>query len=45
MTECTICGGRVHDYEFIRTTHRDEAYHFCCDEHKEEFERSPERFR
>lgn len=42
--ECTICGGRVHDYERIETTYGGERYRFCSDEHKSEFERAPERF-
>ncbi len=44
MTECAICGGRVHEYERIRTTYGGEPYRFCSDEHKAEFESAPERF-
>lgn len=44
MTECTVCGGTVQEYEHIRTTHGGEPYRFCCDEPKAEFERSPEGF-
>lgn len=45
MAQCTICGGRVHEYEEITTTYRDDRYYFCSDEHKAEFERTPEAFR
>ncbi|WP_435176820.1 TRASH domain-containing protein [Halorussus sp. AFM4] len=45
MAECTVCGGRVHEYEDLTTTHGGETYRFCCDEHKEEFERAPATFR
>jgi len=43
--QCAICGGRVHEYEKIRFEYLDEEYYFCSDEHREEFERTPEQFR
>ncbi|NEU55488.1 TRASH domain-containing protein [Halorussus sp. MSC15.2] len=44
MAECFVCGGRVHEYEEITTTRSGESYYFCCDEHREEFERTPGAF-
>jgi YHS domain-containing protein len=43
-TECPVCGGRVHQYERIETTHRGDRYRFCSDEHRFEFQRTPENF-
>lgn len=44
MTECFVCGGRVHEYEEITATRKGDTYRFCCDEHRDEFERAPEAF-
>lgn len=41
---CMVCGGRTHDYEEISTLHGETRYWFCSDEHKEEFEQTPEHF-
>lgn len=45
MEECTVCGGRVHEYERIATTYGGDTYRFCSDEHKAAFEAVPETHR
>jgi len=42
--DCAVCGGQVRDYERIGTSYRGQRYRFCSDEHKSEFERTPETF-
>jgi YHS domain-containing protein len=42
--ECAVCGGQVRDYERIGTSYRGQRYRFCSDEHKSEFEHTPETF-
>jgi len=42
--DCAVCGGQVRDYERIGTSYRGQQYRFCSDEHKSEFERTPETF-
>ncbi len=42
--QCTICGNPVHQYEDITKVFKNKEYHFCSDEHSEEFEQSPNSF-
>lgn len=45
MEECTVCAGRVHEYERISTRYEGETYRFCSDEHKTVFEADPDAYR
>ena len=44
MMGCTVCGSPLPSAERIDTQYRGERYEFCSDEHKEEFEATPDRF-
>ena len=44
MSKCTVCDGETHPAEEITTEYRGTEYQFCSDEHKEEFEATPESF-
>jgi YHS domain-containing protein len=47
MHECPVCGEElpVDREEIIVTEHMGETYHFCSEEHREEFEESPGEYK